>query len=271
MVNYLTTFDEIQAEAIRLLSLRPCEIKKLDVGVVMNLYCAFAKWVGSHIAEFASKYNYPCCGFSIERVHKNKSLLGYCYGNYVSIDIKAMFISEINLKELILHEMTHTIHHNHEPEFWNKLVLSLNGENLLEEGNKNHVFEIRINNDGVRELYDNRKRVGVYYLSKDARGMYVHPTIIGYHVTHQQFRYKQLSRQRGLWNRILHKNGERRELDMSRLCDNGWHLPLWDVWNEYFERYGLFTLNVPMCYPDSIHRLKAFNRPNPLRKRGPHN
>ena len=71
-----------------------------------------------------------------------------------------------------------------------------------------------------------------------------------------------------LWNRIMDKNGNRRELDMSRLCDNGWHLPLWDVWNKYFERYGLFELSVPMC--DDIFRIKPFKKLR-LSNRGPHN
>lgn len=116
MVNFLTTFDEIQEEAVRLLSLRPCEIKKLDAEIVINLYCAFAKWVGSHIAEYADKYNYPCYGFRIKRIHK---YLGYCSGGWIAIDINSMFLSEINLKELILHELTYVIHYNYEPEFWN--------------------------------------------------------------------------------------------------------------------------------------------------------
>ena len=152
MVNYLTTFDEIQEEAVRLLSLRPCEIKKLDAEIVINLYCAFAKWVGSHIAEYAEKINYPCYGFRIERIHKS---LGYCSGKWITIDINSMFLSEINLKELILHELTYVIHYNYEPEFWNQLVSNLNAENLLEEGNKDHIFEVRVNNYGVRLLYDN--------------------------------------------------------------------------------------------------------------------
>ena len=38
MVNYLTTFDEIQEEAVRLLSLRPCEIKKLDAEIVIYVF-----------------------------------------------------------------------------------------------------------------------------------------------------------------------------------------------------------------------------------------
>lgn len=265
MVNFLTTFDEIQEEAVRLLSLRPCEIKKLDAEIVINLYCAFAKWVGSHIAEYADKYNYPCYGFRIERIHK---YLGYCSGKWITIDINSMFLSEINLKELILHELTYVIHYNYEPEFWNQLVSNLNAENLLEEGNKDHIFEVRVNNYGVRLLYDNGNRVGVCFQSKDAlvRGIYVN--IDGYNLTHQQYIYKQLPRLGILWNRIMDKNGNRRLLDMSRLCDNGWHLPLWDVWNKYFERYGLFELNVPMC--DDIFRIKPFKKLR-LRNRGPHN
>ena len=117
-------------------------------------------------------------------------------------------------------------------------------------------------------LYDNGNRVGVCFQSKDALGRGIYVNIDGYNLTHQQYIYKQLPRLGILWNRIMDKNGNRRLLDMSRLCDNGWHLPLWDVWNKYFERYGLFELNVPMC--DDIFRIKPFKKLR-LRNRGPHN
>lgn len=241
----MTSFDEIQAEASRLLALSSYRIKKIDVEPIINLYCAFAKWIGNQLELYAKKYDYNCTAYRLERLYYK---IGYCHGKVVSIALNCLFdySSEKNIKEILLHELAHTIFPNHEPEFWQQLVGTLNGENLLDENNKNHVFEIRINENGERELYDNGIAVSQFTSSGNMRG--------GWSLTHS---YEQLRSQRdperwlshddramrALMSRVIDAKGERR---MEDKCHQSSLSP---IWNDFLERYGLYEITPMFCEP----------------------
>ena len=55
MEKHLATFEEIKAEAKALKKLTPYRIKKMDIETFINLYCAYAKWLGDNLARFSEK------------------------------------------------------------------------------------------------------------------------------------------------------------------------------------------------------------------------
>ena len=62
MIPYLSTFEQIQQEAQKLVNLKIKDIRCLDEEVVINLWCAFIAVAYQKAAFFAAKYNFS--GFS---------------------------------------------------------------------------------------------------------------------------------------------------------------------------------------------------------------
>lgn len=228
MEKHLITFEEIKAKANALKKLTPYRIKIMDIEIFINLYCAYAKWIGDNLACFSEKYNYDMYhGFSLENRIRN----GSCDGTMVRINFKTLFwYGEIGIKELLLHELAHTKYNNHEVEFWNQLVFTLNEENLL-FNNRIHVFETKTTINGERVLLNNGRYFGLYYKN-------CHNMAMCNRVTMDRCKCENVQTVSAIVGKVLH-GGRRRWLDMSVLCENGKHMPLWSTWERYMECYGL--------------------------------
>ena len=90
MEKHLATFEEIKAEAKALKKLTPYRIKKMDIETFINLYCAYAKWLGDNLARFSEKYNYEMYyGYRLENPIGKE---GYCEGGHVGVHFKTLFM-----------------------------------------------------------------------------------------------------------------------------------------------------------------------------------
>ena len=223
--------QEIKAEAKALKKLTPYRIKKMDIEIFINLYCAYAKWIGDNLARFSEKYNYDIYGY---RLDNPIGLNGYFDGNHVGVHFDTLFTyREIGIKELLLHELAHTKFHHHEVEFWNQLVFTLNEENLL-FNDRIHVFKTETKISGERVLLDNGNLFGIY--KKDTCKMESCSNLT------MDLQYGTQANGRtvlAIVGKVL-KRGSIRWLYRAELCENEKHMPLWPMWKRYMESYGLF-------------------------------
>ena len=245
MERYLTTFEEIQAEAIRLRQFSAYQIKKMNVEIFINLYCAYAKWIGDNLAIYSQKYKYDFTEFRLERMTGKD---GYCAWDTIAINYKTLYSSEPSTRECLLHELAHTIYHNHEVEFWNQLASTLKSEKLITEI---PVFEIKsikleYSNCVDRALFCNGELFGVYYQSKTAVGMRYCGRLIGNKNSFQPFEFDTWLHNRksmsAIMSRVFDVRGKRKQFDNKILSENGCHMSLMPIWNSYYDYYGLDSL-----------------------------
>ena len=234
MEPYLTTFEEIQAEAKRLQQFTAYRIKKMDIEMFINLYCAYAKWIGDNLARYCQKYKYLCTEYGLYRL---THCGGCCCGNTVDIDFKTLFSAELSVREVLLHELAHTIFLNHEIEFWNQLASTLKSEKLITE---NPVFEIKsiklkYSNCEDRALFCNGELFGVYYQSINAKGMRSCGHLTGNKTTLHPFVFESWQHNRksmsAIMSRFFDVRGNRKTSDSL--------IPIWD---SYYNYYGLDSM-----------------------------
>ena len=234
MEPYLTTFEEIQAKAKRLQQFTAYRIKKMDIEVYINLYCAYAKWIGDNLAMYCQKYKYCCTELRLERL---TGKAGYCDGKEIVIDFKTLYSPELSVREILLHELAHTIYNHHEIEFWNQLASTLKSEKLI---TKIPVFEIKsiklnYSNCFDRALFCNGELFGVYYQSKNACSMRSCGHLTSDKTTHHSFVLESWLHNRksmsAIMSRIFDVKGNRK-------ISNS----LMPIWDSYFDYYGLDSM-----------------------------
>lgn len=77
------------------------------------------EYLPSRVKELATKFGF---NFNTLRIKKTKSRWGSCSAkNNINLSIYLMKLPDELIDYIILHELTHTIHKNHGPNFWGKL------------------------------------------------------------------------------------------------------------------------------------------------------
>lgn len=73
-------------------------------------------FISNRVSEIAKKYNFRYSKF---RLSSAKSRWGSCSSSgTISINWNLIFLSQDLLDYVIIHELCHTIHHNHSDKFW---------------------------------------------------------------------------------------------------------------------------------------------------------
>lgn len=133
MPPYLSNFEQIHHEAVRLAGHKMNEIRNMDEEFIINACCACVAVAYTKIQKYGEKY---FGGFS------SKINLFYhklCQGRYhfesgnISINPDVIFSKEECFNEVLLHELTHSIYHDHRIEFWQHLQHLLYLEGLIKE------------------------------------------------------------------------------------------------------------------------------------------
>ncbi|MBQ0079985.1 MAG: M48 family metallopeptidase [Alistipes sp.] len=74
----------------------------------------------------SQKYSFPVKRFSLTKAH---SFWGICtYNNCIRLSVSVVTLPMELRRYIILHELVHTLHHNHSPRFHQKLNELLNGK-----------------------------------------------------------------------------------------------------------------------------------------------
>ena len=133
MPPYLSNFEQIHHEAVRLAGYKMNEIRNMDEEYIINVCCACVAVAYTKIQKYAEKY---FVGFS------SKINLFYhklCEGRYhfesgnISINPDVIFSKEECFNEVLFHELTHSIYYDHSIEFWQHLQHLLYLEGLIKE------------------------------------------------------------------------------------------------------------------------------------------
>ena len=242
MIPYLSTFEQIQQEAQKLVNLKIKDIRCLDEEVVINLWCAFIAVAYQKAAFFAAKYNFS--GFSGKLYLFNSNRLTGAIGRCtrdgrIGLNPDLVFSQEVVLNEVILHELTHTIYHHHRIEFWQHL------ENLLYEEGINPVKRKFVLKPVRGRLYfayegidlEDINIIGYYSLKKGIRGVQMLQTV-------------ECQRMHWDYDRILEL--KKRVFYRTEICayrkannttiivdDNGEFIFTRPIWEKYMERYNI--------------------------------
>lgn len=242
MIPYLSTFEQIQQEAQKLVDLKIKDIRCLDEEVVINLWCAFIAVAYQKAAFFAAKYNFS--GFSGKLyLFNSKGLIrsiGECTRDgRIGLNPDLVFLQEVVLNEVILHELTHTIYHHHPIEFWQHL------ENLLYEEGIYHVKRNFVLKQVSGRLYlacegidlKDMNIIGEYSPKKGIRGV-------------QMLQIDKYQRMHWDYDRILEL--KKRVFYRTEICayrkannttiivdDNGEFIFTRPIWEKYMERYNI--------------------------------
>lgn len=133
MPPYLSNFEQIHHEAIRLAGYRMNEIRNMDEEYIINACCACVAVAYTKIQKYAEKY---FGGFSSKiNLFYPKLYQGRYYfesGN-ISINPNVIFSKEECFNEVLLHELTHSIYYDHSIEFFQHLQHLLYLEGLIKE------------------------------------------------------------------------------------------------------------------------------------------
>lgn len=242
MIPYLSTFEQIQQEAQKLVNLKIKDIRCLDEEVIINLWCAFIAVAYQKAAFFAAKYNFSGFSGKLYLLNSNRltRAIGRCTrGGLIGLNPDLVFFQEVCLNEIILHELTHTIYFHHRIEFWQHL------ENLLyEEGIKqvkrNFVLkpvrgQLYLACEGI-DLKD-INIIGYYSPKKGIRGVQMLQTV-------------ECQRMHGDYDRSLEL--KKRIFYRTEICayrkannttiivdDNGEFIFTRPIWEKYMERYNI--------------------------------
>ena len=242
MIPYLSTFEQIQQEAQKLVNLKIKDIRCLDEEVVINLLCAFIAVAYQKAAFFAAKYNFS--GFSGKLYLFNSNRLTGAIGRCtrdgrIGLNPDLVFSQEVCLNEVILHELTHTIYHHHPIEFWQHL------ENLLYEEGIYHVKRNFVLKQVSGRLYlacegidlKDINIIGEYSPKKGIRGV-------------QMLQIDKYQRMHWDYDRILEL--KKRVFYRTEICayrkannttiivdDNGEFIFTRPIWEKYMERYNI--------------------------------
>ena len=251
MIPYLSTFEQIQQEAQKLVNLKIKDIRCLDEEVVINLLCAFIAVAYQKAAFFAAKYNFS--GFSGKLYLFNSNRLTGAIGRCtrdgrIGLNPDLVFLQEVVLNEVILHELTHTIYHHHPIEFWQHL------ENLLYEEGIYHVKRNFVLKQVSGRLYlacegidlKDINIIGEYSPKKGIRGV-------------QMLQIDKYQRMHWDYDRILEL--KKRVFYRTEICayrkannttiivdDNGEFIFTRPIWEKYMERYNISdVLQIDAC------------------------
>ena len=270
MIPYLSTFEQIQQEAQKLVNLKIKDIRCLDEEVVINLWCAFIAVAYQKAAFFAAKYNFS--GFSGKLyLFNSKGLIrsiGKCTRDgRIGLNPDLVFLQEVVLNEVILHELTHTIYHHHPIEFWQHL------ENLLYEEGIYHVKRNFVLKQVSGRLYlacegidlKDINIIGEYSPKKGIRGV-------------QMLQIDKYQRMHWDYDRILEL--KKRVFYRTEICayrkannttiivdDNGEFIFTRPIWEKYMERYNIsdvlqidaYDLTHPFINQLNTRDFKVFN------------
>ena len=251
MIPYLSTFEQIQQEAQKLVNLKIKDIRCLDEEVVINLWCAFIAVAYQKAAFFAAKYNFS--GFSGKLYLFNSNRLTGAIGRCtrdgrIGLNPDLVFSQEVCLNEVILHELTHTIYLHHRIEFWQHL------ENLLYEEGINPVKRKFVLKPVRGRLYfacegidlKDINIIGYYSPKKGIRGV-------------QMLQIDKYQRMHWDYDRILEL--KKRVFYRTEICayrkannttiivdDNGEFIFTRPIWEKYMERYNISdVLQIDAC------------------------
>ncbi|MBO5827652.1 MAG: DUF45 domain-containing protein, partial [Paludibacteraceae bacterium] len=242
MIPYLSTFEQIQQEAQKLVNLKIKDIRCLDEEVVINLWCSFRAVAYQKAAFFASKYYFS--GFSGKLyLFNSKGLIrsiGKCTRDgRIGLNPDLVFLQEVVLNEVILHELTHTLYSHHPIEFWQHL------ENLLYEEGIYHVKRNFVLKQVSGRLYlacegidlKDINIIGEYSPKKGIRGV-------------QMLQIDKYQRMHWDYDRILEL--KKRVFYRTEICayrkannttiivdDNGEFIFTRPIWEKYMERYNI--------------------------------
>lgn len=242
MIPYLSTFEQIQQEAQKLINLKIKDIRCLDEEVVINLWCAFIAVAYQKAAFFAAKYNFSGFSGKLYLLNSNRltRTIGRCTrGGLIGLNPDLVFYQEVCLNTIILHELTHTIYFHHRIEFWQHL------ENLLYE-------------EGIKQVKRNfvlkpvRGQLYFAYEGIDLKDI----NIIGYYSPKKGIRGVQMlqtvecQRMHGDYDRSLEL--KKRIFYRTEICayrkannttiivdDNGEFIFTRPIWEKYMERYNI--------------------------------
>ena len=242
MIPYLSTFEQIQQEAQKLINLKIKDIRCLDEEVIINLWCAFIAVAYQKAAFFAAKYNFSGFSGKLYLLNSNRltGAIGKCTrGGRIGLNPDLVFYQEVDLNEVILHELTHTIYFHHRIEFWQHL------ENLLYEEGINPVKRNFVLKPVRGQLYlacegidlKDINIIGEYSPKKGIRGVQMLQTV-------------KCQRMHGDYDRTLEL--KKRVFYKTEICayrkannttiivdDNGEFIFTRPIWEKYMERYNI--------------------------------
>ena len=242
MIPYLSTFEQIQQEAQKLINLKIKDIRCLDEEVVINLWCAFIAVAYQKAAFFAAKYNFS--GFSGKLyLFNSKGLIrsiGECTRDgRIGLNPDLVFLQEVVLNEVILHELTHTLYYHHPIEFWQHL------ENLLYEEGIYHVKRNFVLKQVSGRLYlacegidlKDINIIGEYSPKKGIRGVRMLQTV------KRQRMHGDYDRTLELKKRVFYRTeicAYRKANNTTIIVDdNGEFIFTRPIWEKYMERYNI--------------------------------
>ena len=92
------------------------------------------------VKSLASKFSFKFNKLSLKNI---KSRWGSCSrNNNINLSVHLMRLPEHLIEYVILHELAHTIHHNHSPHFWNLLNDITGNAKLLDKELRNYRISI---------------------------------------------------------------------------------------------------------------------------------
>ena len=103
MIPYLSTFEQIQQEAQKLVNLKIKDIRCLDEEVVINLWCAFIAVAYQKAAFFAAKYNFSGFSGKLYLFNSNRltGTIGKCTRDgRIGLNPDLVFYQEVCLNEV---------------------------------------------------------------------------------------------------------------------------------------------------------------------------
>ena len=235
MIPYLSDFEQIQQEAIRLSSNKIQDIRKLDEDYVVNLCCALVAIARDKIAEYVEKYKFDSFSGKLLLIGGNRILGKYTNTGSICLNPMLIFGSDRYFNYVILHELTHTVYFHHRIEFWQYLQHLMYSEGLV---SKEMPFRL-VEEDKCLYLYHGEKNVTDYWLNR-----YTKEDGFGKVSLLPDSEIPVMSmKQKAIFYRVFNKN----KLSMYRKVGNSAYLvgadgqvmPMLPVWEQYTEKYHL--------------------------------
>lgn len=241
---YLSNFEQIHHEAIRLAGYKMNEICNMDEEYIINVLCAFVAVAYNKIQKYAEKY---FGGFSNKiNLFYNKLVMGrydFVSGN-ISINPDIIFYEEDVFDEVLLHELTHSIYHDHRIEFWQHLQHLFYLEGLIKEEKEFRISEqsgSRAVYYGERKIGNNDQRIMMHFVENSGSDRYDNIEKLFRRV----FYYQDIMRYR--------KTGTSSYL----IDDNNNFISMEPIWRKYALRYNIepiFLLQMSCMDEDRMRR-----------------
>jgi len=235
MIPYLSDFEQIQQEAIRLSSNKIQDIRRLDEDYVVNLCCAFIAIARDRINMYVEKYKFNKFSGKLLLVGGNRILGKHTNAGSIYLNPMLIFGSGRYFNYVILHELTHSVYFHHRIEFWQYLQHLMYSEGLVSIEKPFRLEE----EDKCLYLYHGEKKVSDYWLNR-----YTKEDGFGKVSLLPDSEIPAMSmKQNAMFYRVFNKS----KLSRYRKFDNSAYLvgadgqvmPILPVWEQYTEKYHL--------------------------------